>query len=142
MSAAVFEPARVLIETRFNTGWSSRTPIRFGNVAFNQPANQEWVALSIRWGESGQISIGPVGTRLERHNGVVIIQMFVPKNGGEKRLSENLDAGAAIFRMSTELDSTNGIEITYQTPYRAYRAEEKELRQENLIVPFTIDSLF
>lgn len=142
MSVAVFEPIRVMVENRFKTGWSTRTPIKFPNVAFAQPPNAAWVSLSIRWGESQQASIGPVTRRLERHSGVVVVQVFVPKNSGEKALSEHLDFAASLFRMDTQLDSTNGVEITYQTPYRTYRGEEKELRQENLIVPFTVDSLF
>lgn len=142
MSAAVFEPVRVLVENRFKNGWSTRTAVKWPNVVFAQPANTAWVALSIRWGESNQASIGPATRRLERHQGVVVIQVFVPKNSGEKALAEHLDFAGSLFRMETELDSTNGVEISYQTPYRTYRGEEKELRQENLIVPFTVDALF
>jgi len=142
MSTAVFEPARVMIETIFKNGWSTRTPVKFENTNFDQPARSEWVALFIRWGASEQASIGPDGYRMERHVGVVLIQVFSPKGSGLKRHNENLDFAAALFRMQTQNDTTNGVEITFRTPERTYQGESKEMLQENLSIPFQLDSLF
>lgn len=142
MSTAVFEPARVMIETIFKNGWSTRTPIKYENVFFNQPANLEWVSISIRWGESQQVSIGPTTRRVERNVGVVMLQLFSPKGDGRKRQNENIDFAAALFRLSTQYDETNGIEIEFRTPQVTYVGESKELLQDNLTIPFQLDSLF
>lgn len=142
MSASLFESVRLLVETQFKADWASRSPVKYGNSSFDQPRNSDWVTLSLRWGDSEQASLGPTTRRLERHAGVIVVQVFVPKNSGEKLLNEHLDFAAAIFRMQTIRDSTNGIELRLFTPRRSYAADEKELRQENLIVPFQADGLF
>jgi len=141
VSQNVFNAARVLIETRFKNGWSTRTPVKFESENFNQTGTS-WVRLSIRWGESIQAGLGSPGTRLERHVGVIVLQIFAPVSGGTKTIADHADFAAALFRMVTEIDEVNGVEVAYQTPSRAYAGEEKQMRQENLRIPFQVDALF
>src|SRR5881628_1431768 len=100
MSSAIFEPVRKLLEGAFSAGWSTRTPVRYENVSFTQPANAAWVGFYVRWGEGLPASVGPSGYRMERQTGVVLIQVFTPKNSGQKASMEHCDFAGSIFRMS------------------------------------------
>lgn len=141
MSQNVYNSARVLIENRFVTGWGARTPVKFESENFNQSA-ASWVRLSIRWGESALIGLGSPGTRLERHVGVIILQIFSQLEGGAKTIADHADYASQIFRMITERDTVNGVEIEYRTPSKSFISEEKQVRQENLSIPFQVDALF
>lgn len=142
MSTSVFEAARKLLEAEFNTGWGVRTPIKWENVAFEMPSNSAWVSFVIRWGVSDQISVGPAGVRLERHNAVVIIQIFTPKTTGGKASAEHCDFAAAIFRMKQLADNTTGINVLFRTPEVVDAGTEAELMQRNVVVPFQLDSFW
>lgn len=142
MSTAVFEPTRKILETAFKAAWGSTTPIRFDNVAFDQPANAPWVSFLIRFGTSDQDSIGPIGTRLERHFGAIIVQVFVPKDKGSAAVQVLSDQAGGIFRMKQLVDSVAGIEITTRTPQAGFTGIDKELYQQNVNTPMQIDSFF
>lgn len=146
MSTSVFEPVRELLEQTFKNGWvtgaSERTPIKWDNAPFAQPANSAWVSFNVRWGTGQQVSIGPATRRLERHVGVIIIQVFTPKNGGTKVMDDHCDFAANLMRMQTIVDAVAGIEIEIRSPTRSFAGEEKELRQDNLSIEFQVDSFF
>lgn len=142
MSLAVFEPGRRLIEKLFSDGWAAQTPIKFENVKFHQPANAPWVALYVRWAFGEQVSVGPVGRRLERHGGAVVVQVFTPKSGGQKLMMDYCDAAASVLRMQTLIDAPTGIELELRAPDLIDAGEEKLLLHKNVSVPFRIDALF
>lgn len=142
MSLAIFEPARKLFESAFQAAWGNTTPIKFENVKFSQPKNAPWVGVFVRFGVSEQASIGPVGRRLERHAGAIIIQCFSPKGSGTKGLNDLCDAAAVVFRMNSLIDQVNGIQIDLQTPRVIPAGEDKELMQANVSTDFLLDSLW
>lgn len=142
MSTSIFTPATKLIEQTFKDGWSSRTPVKYENVMFEQPLNASWVALYIRWSTGIQASIGPVGTRIARHAGVIVVQIFTPKDKGKSEMTGHCDFAAAIFRMSHKVDAVAGIEVELREPELQDAGEEKNFLHKNLLVPFQLDGNF
>lgn len=145
MSTSVFEPTRKLLQVYFATGWAATTtppPVKYPNVAFTQPKNSPWVAFNLSWGISRQAAIGPVGRRLERQAGVVIVQVFTPKNANEKTSLDYCDAVARILRMRQLSDSTAGIQVDLREASIPSAMEEKDYWMRNVSVVFQVDALF
>lgn len=80
------------IEGRLDTNWST-TPIAFQNVDFDPPDNSEWVRLSIL---NGETVYNTLGGGLE-HLGVIMMQIFSPKNIGTATVRGYADTLAGIF---------------------------------------------
>jgi hypothetical protein len=142
MSTAVFEPTRKLLEQTFATGWGSRSPVKYENVAFAQPANAKWVGFFVRWGDGSQVSLGPSGSRMDRESGAIIIQVFTPKNSGQKASMDECDFAGSIFRMQTLTDSVAGVEVVCRVPTLSDQGEQDELLQKTVSVLFQVDALF
>lgn len=91
-----------MIETIFKTQWDLKTnapAVKFRNVAFTQPANGEWVTLTIVPATAFQASLGD--QKIERQLGSVIFQIFTPLNTGDRRAKAISDLIASIFRYIT-----------------------------------------
>jgi len=92
-----FEDERRAIEKRFEDNYSS-TPIKYENVAFDQPDESAWVGITILSGQGEAASIGTgMGSRLERFAGIVQIDIFTVEDTGTKTARNLADVVAAIF---------------------------------------------
>ena len=83
------------IESRFTGAWT-HTPFVFGNKSYDPNINQDWVRLTVLDGDGFQISLGV--NSLDRHAGVVSIQIFTVVNQGEERSRWLVDKATEIFR--------------------------------------------
>jgi len=87
---------RASIEGRLNTNWST-TNIAYDNVDFDPPNNTAWVRLTILNGETLYRTI----EAKKRHTGVIVIQVFCPKNQGSNTGKGYADTLAGIFEDSS-----------------------------------------
>jgi len=140
MSAAVFEPARKLLEGYFQAAWTYPEPVRYENVPFAQPLNRAWLGFYVRWGIGQQANIGPIGRRIERHSGVVMVQVFSPVKQGQKPLMVLCDQVGAIMRMNQLRDGD--VEIELRATELHDMGEEKDLLHKNVVIPFQVDANF
>lgn len=90
--------AREAILTAFIAAWGSETPFAFDNEDFNPPSDSSWVRLSVREVESEQETLGPVGARRYRRNGVAELAVHALPDRGAQRSDELVK----IFRDSFE----------------------------------------
>ncbi len=130
----VFEITHRTVETFFKRAWlvaMPSTPITFGNAPFAQPAG-EWVRLTVRFGTGVQASIG--SHPLEKMPGVVFIQIFTPKNVGERRAKVLADAASTILRYVQLKDG--GVVIDFGAPAVPGEQEATTHMQSTLSVAF------
>lgn len=88
-----------LIEEIFSTQWALKTSppaVKYNNVPFRQPANGELITMTIVPGSEQQMSMGD--EKVERQLGVVVFQIFTPKNIGDRRAKQIADLIAGVFR--------------------------------------------
>lgn len=87
-----------LIFGEFNTVWAANAPapipvIAWEDQVFDPPDTADsWVRVSVRHGDGDLITMGPVGSRVWRNDGVVIVQIFTRSGIGR----ENSDALAEV----------------------------------------------
>lgn len=87
--------AEVAITTHFAARWTTapgvpRTPVHWpDDAAFRPPHGLAWARLTIRWGEGRRVALGP---SLDRHTGVVIVQLFTPAGQGHAANTALCDA--------------------------------------------------
>lgn len=158
-----------LIESLFKTQWDAITPtapaMKYENVSFVQPTSGEWATMTIIPGSSTQISMG--SQKVERQLGIVIFQIFTPKNSGTRRAKVIEDLIAGIFRYKmfsiahdgTIATNVNGMVITvvnpdliassdvsstilFRSPEPIAVGDRIDFYQQNLKVPFQADKLF
>ena len=93
------ETERLTIEKHLRANWS-QTKIAFENVKFDKPSDSKWISLTINNGSSSQITMGS-STPLNRHLGLISIQVFTPAGIGTKQAKEMARDVADIFRRRT-----------------------------------------
>lgn len=77
-----------------SANWTATT-IDWPNQKFVQPTATPWIRFSVVEGESTQITIGT--TQEHRVPGIIIIQMFMPKDSGSKTLDGYMDTLDGLF---------------------------------------------
>ncbi|MBT4080294.1 MAG: hypothetical protein HOE82_06745 [Gammaproteobacteria bacterium] len=87
-----FAAERQSIEERLFDNWAT-TPIAFDNVDFDPPNASPWIKLNILNG-SGAFTTMNNG---KRYTGVIIIQVFGPKNEGTATMRTYADTLGALF---------------------------------------------
>jgi hypothetical protein len=87
-----FANERLAIEDRFIEYWRD-TPVAWENVAFDTPNSAAWVRFQVLNGSSGYRAING----LKRHLGLIIVQVFVPKDTGTSKAREYADTVSQIF---------------------------------------------
>lgn len=93
---------------RFKTAWGTTTPVTFDNEAFDgDKQTRPWVRLSVRIVGSEQHTLGPVGARRFRRDGLAFVQVFTLANTGTAKGTELSEQAAAIF----EGVSFNGLDF-------------------------------
>src|SRR5438067_1643878 len=98
-----------IIEFTFKTKWDALLPAisaKYQNVTFVQPTTNEWIAMSILPGSGTQITLGQ--QRVTRQLGVVMFQIFTPKNIGTRRAKQISDLIAQQFRFMQWWLKANG----------------------------------
>jgi len=81
--------------------------------SFVKPDNQKWVRVTILPGVSQLSEFG--ATKTTRHPGVMIAQIFVPGEGGDKTALELADKIVAAFRAVR--DTSGSVDVVFRTPY-------------------------
>ena len=71
--------SRVIMQEAFETAWSDQTPIAWDNVKYKSESST-FVRFSVQYDDGEQASLGPVGGRLFRHFGMILIQFFTKLN--------------------------------------------------------------
>ena len=120
------------------SGWST-TQISWPNRDFTPPTKAAWIAVTISSGEASQIELGS-SKNTHRHPGLVIVQVFVPANWGDKTALDTADSVAALFRRQ-RLSYTDG-SIVFRTPTVRVIGRDNAYFQVNVSVPFVRDYLF
>lgn len=131
-----FDAERKIIEGQFNSGWQSSAPVKYENVEFSEPVNQPWAALFINPGEGFQASLNPNPTH--RIPGVIVVQIFTPKDKGTAQAKKLADKAAGIFRRQVFTDPTAG-KIVCKTPTLRPAGEVQGWYQLNVIIPYYRD---
>ena len=119
------------IETHFSNNWIE-TPIAYQNIAYNEQS--EFIRLTILSGKRYQASLG--GTvNVYRIPGIVIIQIFCPKDRGTKRVLVISDLIIA-FLQSKVIGTVN-----FKTPYISFQNVVDSFYQVNVTCPFYVDNI-
>lgn len=119
------------IETYFSNNWTE-TSIAYQNVAYNEQA--EFIRLNILSGKRFQASLG--GTvNVYRIPGVVIVQIFCPKDRGTKRALVISDL-IITFLQSKFIGTVN-----FKTPYISFQNIVDSFYQINITCPFYVDNI-
>jgi len=87
-----FVNERLALENHFKEYWKD-TPIAWENIAFEKPNDSAWVRLNILNGSSNYRAING----LKRHLGLIVVQVFVPRNTGTSKAREYADTVSQIF---------------------------------------------
>lgn len=140
----MFEQITQKLETVFKAEWATAgggVKVKYANVPFKQPKGDgaEFISFTVI---SGEGDLGSIGTKKrEAQFGMVVIQIFTPKNKGSKRSKQISDWAAPIFRY--QQFRHDGVEITFhQAPRLQTAGERADFFQENLIMPFKAIKLF
>jgi len=123
-----FQAERASIEGRLSDNWVT-TPIAYDNVSFDAPDNSAWVRLGIINGASKYRAL----EGKKRHAGVIIIQLFAPKNQGSNLLRGYADTIAAIF------EGVNFDTVTCRNASLLNVGISQEWYQMNLSIPYWRD---
>ncbi len=138
----MFAKTLKIIEANLKTGWqgssASAVPVRWPNMPWKQPVLNEWIALKVIPGDGRQASLG--SQKLERQLGIVIVQVFTPKNSGTRRAADLADIVGSIFRYQTKTDS--GVSVIFRAPELGDVAERVDQYQANVKVPFQAEAYF
>ena len=93
------ETERDILERFLSDNWTT-TPIQFDNYRFVKPSDSKWIAFTINNVSSTQQSMG-TSNPLNRHVGVINIQVFTPAGNGSKEAKELARDIATLFRRRT-----------------------------------------
>lgn len=86
-----------LVETTFTTAWAEATPVAYGNAPFDKPENGAFVRVTVLFSESENAALGGA----VRDNGVVVVQVFTPKNEGERNNLALAQQAREVFQNKT-----------------------------------------
>lgn len=119
------------IETHFSNNWTE-TSIVYQNVAYNEL--NEFIRLNVLSGKRFQASLGCVNNTY-RTPGVLMIQIFTPKNEGTKRALDIADLLIS-FLQSKVIGTVN-----FKTLYISFQGIVDSFYQVNLNCPFYVDNI-
>lgn len=140
----MFDEVRQVLESTFKTSWASLgggVKVAYHNVAFVQPTGDgaEFARLTIAMGDGSLMSLGT--KKREEQFGLVILQIFTPKNKGSHRSRVIADYAAPIFRYKHFRQGS--VEVRFHQAPRIVTAEERaDFFQENLQMPFRASQIF
>jgi len=111
MPSTSINSERAAIEKLFDDQWAAHTPIHYENVRFDEPKGRSWVRLTIVNALGFPLSIN--SGMSERHNGVIVVQIFTPKDGGTAEAKALADKVSDIFRTRKLEVADSGIIQTF-----------------------------
>lgn len=133
---------RGAVGTLFDTGWAGATPVAWPNRDFKPPSDQKthWVRMSIFEADSRQHEIG-CPTPQFREEGLVIFQVFAPRNKGDGQALTLADSIGNIFRKQKVI-YTNGRAI-FRAPQRRQvgPTSDGDWYQVNVSIPYVRDNI-
>lgn len=124
--------AWVAVKARFAANWT-HTSIAYGNDVFTPTVGTAWVRVTMLDGSGQQTSLG--STSLDRHAGVLVVQVFTPVGEGDDRARWLADQAAAIFRKVT----VSG--VLFQVPGVTRVGRTETWLQMNVACPYQRDEL-
>ena len=142
----MFEATAQLLETRLQTQNAAQVSpaapfaVKWPNIPWKQPTSGEWLNVSIVPGTGRQDSLG--SPTLERQLGILLVQIFVPKNSGDRRARKIADTIAGWFRYQTFRDTPSGTQVDCRAPELIKVGERNDIYQLNLRVSFQAQRLF
>ena len=125
------------IRSRFKTQVADVVPLptQYDNHDTPNPDNAKWCRLTIKTGETFQVSLGAPGSQRERTHGVVIAQLFGPLGDGDGDLRDIADAVRVAFRRVTDTG------VTFRTPSIHEQGLLGDSWQINVVCPFYADDI-
>jgi hypothetical protein len=90
-----YQTQKVAIESRFNTQWAGRTPVRYPNSRFTPTDGTTFVDFEVVGGHPSR-SLGE--DPIFRDYGSIAIKIHIPKGVGSGQAYTLADQAAAIFR--------------------------------------------
>lgn len=93
--------ARETIYQTFATDWASTSAYTFANEAFSPPVGQPWVRLTVQLQTGNQETLGDVGHRRFRREGLITMQVFVPLDTGLRAQDALVQQARNIFEGRT-----------------------------------------
>lgn len=125
------------IKDRWVANWT-HTQTAYDNVAFQDVAGTAWARLVVRDGDARQITLGKPNT-VDRHAGVVMVQIFTPLLQGADRSRWLADRAAAIFR-KVDMNVTGEGKATFAVPYLiASEQSGDDWWQTTVVCPYYYD---
>lgn len=127
------------VTDRWTAQWANTTRTAYENTSFTPVGDNPWVRLVIREGAASQISLGSPKS-LDRHTGIVYVQVFTPKGQGEDRGRWLAEKACAVFR-KVDVNASPG-KLTFRVPYiYSVDATGDDWWQVNVVCPFTFDEV-
>lgn len=124
-------------------GWTA-TQIAWPNRDFTPPQKASWISVTIQNGDAAQLDLaGPYSTH--RHPGMVVVQVFVPANWGDKTALDLADEVAALFRrqqVSLKVDEVEKGAMVFRSPSVRVIGVDGAFFQVNVNVPFVRDYIY
>jgi hypothetical protein len=117
----------------------TQTQIEWPNKAFTPPAKAAWLRVTLQSADAAQVELG-ADRVIHRHPGIVLVQVFVPANWGDKTALDLGEAVAALFRRQ-RVEFVDG-SIVFRTPAVRSIGVDGAQFQVNVSIPFVRDWLF
>lgn len=125
------------VRSRWQAQWS-HTSTAHENQAYTPVAGSAWVRLTVRPAGAQQASLGTPS--LDRHSGIVFLQIFTPLDQGQDRSQWLADRAAAVFR-KVDVAASPG-SMVFGVPYQAVAETGGDnWHQINVVCPYTFDLL-
>ena len=87
------------IQAVFIAAWGTTTPVALDNKVFDAEAlNVPWVRLNVQFTTGSISTLGQVGDRLFRNEGLVFVQVFTPVGGGKSANTLLATTARNVFR--------------------------------------------
>ena len=138
-----FGPEGDFLRGRFDAQWvdgspsAARTAVAWGNASFTPP-DAAWVRFNVNHFPLAEIaSFGSAGSNLRRVDGTVLVEVFVPMNGGEGAIDDYCDLVAAVYR-----DVTSQQGLRFGEASMTNVGPQDAWFKKDVLVPFVRDTVF
>jgi len=128
-----FDTIRRDIENRVADNWMV-TPVAYENAPFEEPQSEPWIRVRIFDDVTRRITIGNPATY--RHAGLLVLEIFTPKNSGTGTARTYAGTLATLFR------DVQFSGLTFREPSLSNGGEENGWFKMNLSTPFFWDGQY
>lgn len=103
MTVTPYKTVLTTLRERFYSEWDNRTTVVFDNEAVSSPAlDKPWTRFLVRPSETRRVAFGDAGR--ERKLGILVGDIFVPKQSLDAEVYDLADTFATIFRSWRSVD--------------------------------------